>query len=278
MSAVNYGNYSDDPFGVVADSSETMVNVLEVFASILDLPDLVESAETIVSLPPEKRFTEAKEIYEDLLRDSEGNGTEYVENTLPTVKKEVIVPRLLSTIQDILSTLEEDTLEGILVDRNNDRGYLVLSLYLEKTRQVFSDIELYRDDECLETLISTGVALYSRIFLISLREENEITEDMLRDIVRAEYYRKKAISQEFGDNPEKLPISIVEKKILLEGATLAYTELDISVSRGAELAGVSSDEFEAALVEKGIRPEYGPANEEELFGDDDWMNAGTEDE
>lgn len=279
MSAVDPGNYSEEgPFGVVADSSKAMLNILESFASLLDLPDLVKTSKEIVSLPPEQRFTESVDRYKDLLTDSEGQQPNQLEKRLPDVKKEIILPKLLSALQDILITVEERILQGVLVDRDEDRGYLVLALYLEKARQIFADIEFYRESESLKMLLSTGVALYSRILLIALREQTEITEDTLRDIVRADYYRSKAVNREIGDDPEKLPMKIIEKKISLDGAVLAYSKLDISVSRGAELANVSTDEFEAALVEKGIRPRYGPANDEELFGDDDWMSAGATNE
>lgn len=279
MSAADRGDYSGNgPFGVVADSSETMMNIIESFASLLDLPDLIETTKEIISLPPEQRFTESADRYKDLLTDSKGQQPEQLEKRLPDVKKDIILPKLLSAVQDILSTVEERILQGILIDRDEDQEYLVLALYLEKTRQVFSDIELYRESESLKILLSTGVALYSRILLIALKEQTEITEDLLRDIVRADYYRSKAINRELGDDPEELPMKIIEKKVLLDGAVLAYSKLDISVSRGAELADVSIDEFEAALVEKGIRPRYGPTNEEELFGDDDWMNAGATNE
>lgn len=274
MSATDRGNYSaNGPFRVVADRSQSMVDIIEVFTSIFDLPDLVETAKEIVSLPPEERFTRSVAEFKELLTDSEGEPSEQVEERLSGVDKDVVMPRLLNVVQDMLGTLETSIIEGVLTDRNESRGYVVLGLYFAETRRAFSDLSHYEDSDDFEVLLSTVIALYSRILLIAFREQTEVNEDMLRDVVRADYYRNKVIYGQTGDNPEELPLETVEKKVLLDGAVLAYSKLDITVSRGAELANVSTDEFETTLVENGIRPRYGPASEEELFGDESWLTT-----
>lgn len=274
MSATDQGNYSaSGPFRVVADHSQSMVDIIEVFTSIFDLPDLVETAKEIVSLPPEERFTSSDEKFKELLTDSEGEPSKPIEERLSSLDKDVVMPRLFNVVQDMLGTLETNIIEGVLTDRNESRGYIVLGLYFAETRQAFSDLSHYEDSDDFEVLLSTVIALYSRILLIAFREQTEVNEDMLRDVVRADYYRNKVIYGQTGDNPEELPLETVEKKVLLDGAVLAYSKLDITVSRGAELANVSTDEFETTLVENGIRPRYGPASEEELFGDESWLTT-----
>jgi len=127
-------------------------------------------------------------------------------------------------------------------------------------------------DDLDEPLPSVALALNSR--LMDFQEENFETlyEDLIEDVVYANYYLADATGRPTPTHPSELSDRRMQKQILAMGATKAYRNLDISLSRGAELAGMSLDEFEAALSQQGIQPKQGPDADEELYDEsEDWF-------
>jgi len=68
-------------------------------------------------------------------------------------------------------------------------------------------------------------------------------------------------------NPEGLSSDEVKEHIIEFGAVIAYARLNISISRGAELAGVSPEEFRAELDRYDVDLRFGPNSVEELYED-----------
>jgi predicted HTH domain antitoxin len=48
-------------------------------------------------------------------------------------------------------------------------------------------------------------------------------------------------------------------------ALKAYAESDMTIGRGAELAGMSQEQFVDLLEQNNMRPDYGPVSVDELY-------------
>jgi predicted HTH domain antitoxin len=55
-------------------------------------------------------------------------------------------------------------------------------------------------------------------------------------------------------------------------ALKAYAESDMTIGRGAELAGMSQEQFVDLLEQNDIRPDYGPVSVDELYSGTDLVD------
>lgn len=163
----------------------------------------------------------------------------------------------------------DDLYEELVETRGGEPGVLLASVFLEKLQrsaQAAAEVR-YRDldSERSRRALSTFVTMCSHFALVALGEREEFTEQLVRDVLWVDYYLAHDEGERAGIDPAELTFEEVESRLLLAGAISAYERLDITVSRGAELAGVPVAEFEKHLLERGIRPNYGPEDGEQLL-------------
>jgi len=100
--------------------------------------------------------------------------------------------------------------------------------------------------------------------LIESGEKQHLYPELIEDISRYPNYIARVQRGEAAAALQDRPFEQVERSVLVAAAVKLYQDEPISVARGAELAGVSRDDFERALTERGMQPRYGPDSVDEL--------------
>lgn len=252
------------------------MNLVEVVLDFLDEPGigLEDVAKEIQSLPPEQRFTESFKLYFELfgISDPEEAAVEDLpenfEDLFAASDKRSTLLRLFQLIDQEAATLEQESFDRLLSNRDEELDFLLFAVYLLHLRDVLGTIEsrLRNDPETedMPQLLSELAALHSHFILIALGEKTEFDENMLRDTLRYEYYDRLRQGQDPDQHPDELEYEEVVAELRRKGAVAAYDRLSISVSRAAELGGIHRSEFEELLLAHGIQPRYGPSSGEDL--------------
>lgn len=277
MAAIDEGHRPDGPFERLSTEYQSVLSLLESAARVFDLPSFVEAAESVVERPTEERFRmspeEIGEIHgfgaadkRPLLRRAArlfgdlGNGK--------------LVSKLVAVLDGPLTDMRDEALEQVLVNPEQDQGALILGLYLDRLLDVQEALgQRVRLSGGADDLFACWHALMSRVVLVGEGEQTRVTDGMLVDIAFADYCLAEFRGDEPGTPPPERSIDAIREEVVREGAVLAYEELDITVSRGAELAGVRVQEFEELLADHGVRPRYGPDDPSELFEDADAFDS-----
>lgn len=276
MSAIGgeNGDISSGPFSLISGQYQKALRMFELFSAFNDRPSLVESAEDVLAMPPEKRFTESHTVLFRFM------GIENIREAEPDdLPSEVVdffeqtdVPKFLNQLHQLLDQefrqTQQKILDQVLNDRSNAEDYLITVVFLEKLREIHSELNYLLEKEGgrkqkLEVL-SQHVVFLSHFTMIASGEKTDFDEEFLQDIVRYEYYDAKRRCEEPAFDLNGMDAKEIERRILLQGAIQAYGRLPISVSRGAELANRSRQEFEEALIDQGMQPRYGPDSADEL--------------
>lgn len=268
MSAISGPNGSGGAAEQFKQFSDQLTAFLEQIPGVN--PDyLKEMSHEVLEMPPEERFTQSM----DVLTERMVSEVEESEFDVNTDMLEQFFPVLMKQLTDDLDRVGHRSLEFIVESREGARLSMVISLYFEAISELLQLLyEQSLSDDLDEPLPSVALALNSR--LMDFQEENFETlyEDLIEDVVYANYYLADATDRPTPTHPSELSDRRMQKHILAMGATKAYRNLDISLSRGAELAGMSLDEFEAALSQQGIQPTQGPDADEELYDEsEDWF-------
>lgn len=221
--------------------------------------------------PPEERFTDSVRIFIEELQDEVDD---FDSDEFDVQVLEDLAPILYDLFDPNIEETEEESLEVVLEDREGAELALIMSIFLEKLSDLLASWyeRSVSNDEAAEDLPSIMLALNSRLVEFQEEDSKTLYEDLIEDVVYANYYLAEATDRPTPTHPSELSDRRMQKQVLTMGATKAYRELDISLSRGAELAGMSLDEFEAALSQQGIQPTQGPDADEELYDEsEDWF-------
>lgn len=252
----------------LTDYRKPLKRIVEEF----ELTEFINLCETVVSMAPEERFTESHERYVSFFtqliysEDPESEPADEITSFLEEYASDPLSRKVYTEIDDLWRLVQGMLLRQVRYDREHDWQYLILGVYLDRAHQAFVNADRHAgESDVLEDLLSVFAALSSRMVLIVLGEQSELTEEIVRDVPRAEFYIQKAVGDEPDENPADRSFERIQQDVFKEGAVLAYQKADISMSRGAELAEISIKEFEGALDDAGIEAKYGPSSVDELY-------------
>lgn len=102
------------------------------------------------------------------------------------------------------------------------------------------------------------LALLSRLQHILADSPESLSDDVIWDAAYGLHYLTAGDHGPDVPNPEGMSFDEAKEQIIRFGAVIAYSRLNISLSRGAELAGVAPEGFRAELDRYDIEPRYGP--------------------
>jgi len=265
------------PFERLSTEYRSVLSLLENAARVFDLPSFVEAAEAVVSRPDEERFRMSPEEIGEIHGVGDGDERHVVKRVawlLGDIGKGKLVSKLLAVLEGPLTEMRDEALEQVLVNPEQDREATILALYLDRlldVQEALSQRVRFSDDA--DELFACWHVLMCRVVLVGEGEQTRVTDDMFVDIAFAAYRLAESSGREPGAYPSRRPIDSLRAEVRREAAVLAYEELDVSVSRGAELAGTRVSEFEAVLADHGVRPGYGPDDPSELFEDTDAFDS-----
>ncbi|MDY6765393.1 MAG: UPF0175 family protein [Halobacteria archaeon] len=158
-------------------------------------------------------------------------------------------------IQVLTPFSDEISLEGYLIEKEGlDRGEAqVIAVAENREGVVVTD-----DGDARKVAKNRGIRLTGSIGVLIRGVKRNLVDKSTAD------KWLKSWVHDIGFRALSKDIGVIES-----GAVLAFELLDISVSRGAELAGLSEDEFTDLLEQYGISSIYGPDSVEELYEDVD---------
>jgi predicted HTH domain antitoxin len=240
----------------------------EIIEQVVDQADLEEFFDAIADIQemsPEERFTESANRFHAVFVDE--GVEEDVNAVVSGVESSPISKEMFEAFDEVWTLLQKAMLKQLEQSREDEIPRLLFALYLEKAQNAFVATDsAIEDSEQIDRPVSTFIALSSRLLEVIFDGGEVDEEEMFRDVLRADYYMDQSGSP-LLQSPEEFGEEEVREKVLVEAAVLAYQRLDISVGRGAELAGISVPEFEDALDRHGIRPKYGPQNLDEIVSE-----------
>lgn len=266
---------SGPPHQRVADPLVPVREQLEAYLSTLnfvydDLDEwLTELTTDVLGLPVEDRFTRSRDVFEDHLVREFGS-TDAFRAQLPHLDSE----RAREFAEGVLDRLLRQTLEQVWYVHDPE-PYLLLSVgFVNATRGIEQLPAL--DEATREVVFSSILAYFARLYSVaeSETEGSQSDETLWRDTARLLSHVERAVDGESEtiDDPESDDLADLQAEIRRLGAVIAYSRLDISVGRGAELAGLSRPAFGELLAESGVTPRFGPSDADDLFegalGDD----------
>lgn len=257
------------PFERLSTEYRSVLSLVESVTEVLDLPSVVETAETVVDRPADERFRMSPEEIGETYgvgREDERPLLKRLAWVTGSLGRRTLLEKLLGVVERLLTEMREGALEGILNSREQERDALILALYVQKTIDVQDELRrrLARSDDAAD-LFACWHALISRVVLVGEGEQNRVTDEMLVDLAFADARLAEARGEDSVTPPLERPVDGIREDAVREAAVLAYDRLDITVSRGAELAGVGVEAFEDLLASHGVRPRYGPDDPSELF-------------
>lgn len=246
-----------------------------------------EIVQELLELPPERRFEEGAEILEEHLLEEFGS-LDAFEAQFP-----VASALLFAFLERLLNQWSEEISKNALESEHQERNALLLVLGAVDVMQASmnsvqagmqpdgdagekepSPFELSEHEKY--QLGSVFIATYARLYREIKRDQTgkQLSLDALaKDILYGERVLTKILnpSAEYPEI-EELPSDEVATIAIRRGALRAYVQADISIGRGAELAGMTQDQFVEFLEQNDIRPNYGPSSVEELYSGPDLRN------
>ena len=206
-----------------------------------DLDELLDALEDVLAMEPADRFTRSALRLHDVFFD------ESFTDTVSEMEESPVSGQMYEEFDHVWSLFQSSVLKQLRESRKDEARNLLLGIYLEKAQEAFIEADRRADSGGeVKRPLSTFIALSCR--LLQLLFGDEVSEDhMYRDVLWADYYLSQPSPLDIQD-PADIPIRTVRQRVRLEAAVVAYREVDISVSRGAELAGVP------AGVRGGARP------------------------
>jgi predicted HTH domain antitoxin len=220
--------------------------------------------EDVLALPPEERFTNSIQVFGEVIREEVGSlEAAAALSNLDESDSQRMNRRLITLSGELM----ERSLQAVWTDRDAQPA-VATAAGLAAIRAGFQYLEEQPEvpDENRKQIVSTLLALMARIFNIADLEPNEVdVDDILRDLGYTVHYIEDATGTgpEFPD-PDETEFEEVRDELYRLGAVIAYQNLEISVGRGAELAGLSRFEFEDLLAEHDLEPRYGPESADDL--------------
>lgn len=246
-----------------------------------------EIVQELLEMPPEKRFEEGMDVVEEHAVDEFGS-IDAAEAQFPIA--EAI---LFTLLEQLLTEWAGDLAEKSLRDNRKEKNALLVILAaVDVIQNSFNAIQMIRQsedgDESSEfkhlefdkqdkrLLGSILIAMYARLYREIKRDREGKRPDfaaIAEDVLYGERAQMKFADPNF-DFPEIQSMSAEEiaSGAICRGAMRAYTELDISIGRGAELAEMRQQEFKELLEINDIQPDFGPESVEDLYSGADLMD------
>lgn len=266
---------SGDSGGDPRDLSQPLVQLLreverDLSRTFDDTEAFVQEIfEAILDLPPDQRFRESADIVKQRIEDRFGSADVF-DSKVPM--SAVFARQLLLRFFD--SWLEEHARETLQQDTGKTGPLLIHTAGIGVLHELIDSVEPDENSRANNVkLFSAFLALYARIYHEHKhqRSSQEAFIDFARDIGRARVVLLEVHNENSGD--EFQPNDWSDERTLQEtrafGALLVYSQFEISVGRGAELAGMTQDEFVDYAKRNGIEPQYGPESTDDLYSGPD---------
>lgn len=256
-------NPSKDPFDQLAAGVDQMQLFFELLTEQHEdfFTDLVAA---VSSLPVEERFTTSIDITREHIESEFGSleGFHATFGSESEREREQIYQLFITE----LGKLRDDVLQGVFFKRDPTEE-LVMSAAIECMEQGVDSIQ--ENTEVSDQVLSTVIALGCRLYELGDSAEPELDTEIFWVVARCLHYLTDAWDESLlAAHPDEYPADQVREIVIEFGAVIAYRDLNISVSRGAELASLSIEEFEDRLSVFNISPRYGPGTEAELNADE----------
>ena len=268
-------NISQAPNQRVVDPLAPFREQLEVYTSTLELiyddfGGWLDALTTeLLKLPPEARFRDSIEVFEEHLSREFGSPDAF-ESQLPNWNED----RSKEFLEELLERVLRRTLEEIWYVRDPAPSLLVAVGFVTIQHGLRNAQAM--DKQSRVVVFSSTLGYFARLYHVAEYEaDTPASEELWRDTARLIYHVEQAVDgePETIDDPESDDITDLKSEIRRLGAVIAYSRLDISVGRGAELAGVSRPAFRELLEQSGVTPRFGPSDADDLFdgalGDDE---------
>lgn len=268
---MSYTTAGDDvtreaPADVVGDPFDSLSSQIESLESLLrmvfeDYDEFVEDlVEDVLSQPPQQRFTHAHETAREHLEE------EF--STLGAFQSQVasLSPDQVSGfIQRLNQHLLDEILRGVYFERDAETRILLAAL-VQTVDGVVRALKDADTEETKQLIGSVLLSLWLRLVQAARQDTPRNQKELIRDVARAQYYLAQATGEdETMQNPDNRPFSEVQQDVREYGAAVAYAHLDISLGRGAELAGISQHEFkEQVLPAFDVESRSGPESAVDL--------------
>ena len=275
--AVSGGNSTpSEAFSFVAGGSHQITAFLQAAAHATDKESVVEQSEELMDLPADQRFIEARDIFPPAF----GLGdeiSEIDEDDLPPWLREFfnrenpkqLFVQLLKLMRSEIRSVRKQLYVEVLNKPQGGEDYVVLSVLLSDYEDLLRlMIERQSEEvENSEALLSLYSLLVSHLILIDSGERKNVYPELIEDLSRTPTYFNRVHNGDSELDSTDLTHEEMKMGILIEGIAELYQEEDITVAKGAELAGIPRDTFEEQLMQRGIRPDYGPETVDELYDD-----------
>lgn len=251
-----------DPLAPLSSQFKQIKSMLELVFDDYEefLQDLTND---ILALPPEERFTMSHEVLREHVEDQFGS-TDAFTAIFPESDPEKL-PAFLRQVFDKLLT---DVLEGVFFQRNPE-DHLVLAALFQSLDYGIQRLDEVDDQETKNRIASVILAVLSRLQHILANSPESLPEEAIWDTAYGLHYLTTEDSGPDFPNPAEMSFNGVKEHVTEFGAVIAYARLDISLSRGAELASVPLEEFRTELDRYDIEPRFGPNSVEELYDIDE---------
>jgi predicted HTH domain antitoxin len=261
----------------------------EATSATFDDPEqfIEEIVQELLELPPERRFEDGVEILDEQFTEEFGS-IDAFEAQFPLASA-----FLFAFLEQLLNQWSKEIAESALEAGPQERNALLLVLgavdvmhdamnRLQAGMQSDDDAgdngspSLDLTDQDKNRLGSVCIAIYARLYREIKRDqdgEQPSFDALAKDVLYGERVLTEVLhpAVEYPSIDEMTDEEIVTVAIR-RGALRAYVQSDISIGRGAELAGMTQEQFVELLEQNGIRPDYGPDSVEELYSGPDLMN------
>lgn len=252
-----------DPLAPLASQFQQLKSVLElVFDDYESFQQKLNNE--ILSLPPAERFTQSHEVFRRHVQEQFGS-TDAFAALIPESDPE----KVAAVLNNLFDKLLNDALEGVLFQREPD-DHLLLAALFQTLNYSVSRLRNASDQESKNRIVSSMLALLSRLQHTLNESPESLPDEVIRDTAYALHYLTADDDGPDFSNPQEMSFPDVRAEVIAFGAVMSYARLNISISRGAELAGLSDQEFRDKLNRYDVEPRFGPNSLAEL--NEDSMN------
>lgn len=241
----------------------------------------------LVELPPERRFNEAVEILDEQFAQEFGS-IDAFELQFPLASA-----FLFAVLEQLLNQWSEEIAESVLEAGPQEQNALLLVLgAVDLMYDAMDGLQagIQSDDDAGDNdhssldltdreknqLNSVCIAIYARLYK-EINRTQDGKQPSFDALARDVLYGERVLTEVLHPAVEYPPINTMTDEEIVtgairRGALRAYIQSDISIGRGAELAGMTQEQFVEFLEQNGVRPDYGPDSVEELYSGPDLMN------
>ena len=248
-----------DPLAPLSSQFQQLQSLLELVFD--DYEEFIrELTDDILSTPREERFTQSHEILREHVERRFGS-TDAFAAVLPESNPQ----KIPAVLDKLVNKLLDDLLEGVFFQRSpND--HLVLAALFQGVRHGVRRVEDNGEEVDKEQILSSVLALWCRLQREIEESEEALSEDAIWDVAYGLHYIIGSDAEPGFPNPKDLSFEEAKQNVIELGAVVAYARLNISVSRGAELAELPPQEFKRKLNQYAVEPRFGPTSVEDLHG------------